>query len=60
MNHQKLLCLYVQFRESQEKYRHHWALRKTGIGFYDTSSVRAKVSPPLSAAVTLLGLINTT
>lgn len=61
MNHQKLLCLYVLFRESQEKYGHHWALRKTGIRFYDTSSMRAK-APPLSAfsGVALLGLINIT
>lgn len=61
MNHQKLLCLYVLFRESQGKYSHHWAHRKTGTRFYDTSSVRAKV-PPLSAfsGVTLLGWINIT
>lgn len=48
MNHQKLLCLYALFRESQGKYSHHWAHRKTGIRSYDTSSVRAKV-PQLSA-----------
>lgn len=48
MNHQKLLCLYVLFRESQGKYSHHWALRESGIRFYDTSSVTAKV-PPVSA-----------
>lgn len=61
MNHQKLLCLYALFRESQEKYSHHWALRKTGIRFYDTSSVRAKVPQPSAfSGVALLGLINIT
>ena len=48
MNHQKLLCLYVLFRDPREKKSNHWAVRKAGIKFYGTSSTRATV-PPESA-----------
>ena len=60
MNHQKLLCLYVLFRESREKYSHHWAVRKTGIRFYDTSSVRANVPPVSALCGVILPGLNTT
>ena len=49
MNHQKLLCLCVLFREPQEKHSNHWAVRKAGIKFYDTSFTRPKV--PLVSAL---------